>query len=158
MSSLSYPMKLLVLLFLAGVSLSLLSCAKKPAELFTQGIKQLKAGDFTKAQEYFEDGIKKDGGDSLYAAFIEANLLTGKYPEINSAYNDFSSEIRGAVEHLYGYRFVRLYGITSKIIPYNVKGGNQIPVDFYLTIQLQIASDYPGFMQLKQLIYQTVKR
>ncbi|MGC8654175.1 MAG: hypothetical protein ACP5US_09330 [Candidatus Kryptoniota bacterium] len=158
MSFVSSFMKLLLILCLTVVSLSLLSCAKKPTELYADGIKQLKAGYFKKAQEYFADGIKKDGGDSLYAAFIAANLVTGKYPDINSAYNDFTSEIRGAVEHLYGYRFVHLYGITSKIIPYNVKGGNQIPDDFYLIVQLQIASDYPGFMSLKQLIYQTVKR
>lgn len=158
MSSISSFTKPLKIFFLAVISLSLFSCTKKPAELYTNGIKQLKGGNFTKAQEYFSDGIKKDGGDSLYAGFIAANLVTGKYPEINSAYNDFTNEIRGAVEHLYGNRFVHLYGITSKIIPYNVNGGNQIPDDFYSTIELQIASDYPGFMPLKQLIYRTVKR
>ncbi len=145
------PLVLLSTLFLS-------SCSKKPDELYNDGMKLFIAGDYEKAQKYFSDGIKKNGGENLYAGFIAANLVTGKYPQVNSAYNQFTDGIHGALLRLYGSRVLKMYGITSEIIPYNTSGGNRIPSDFPQTITIQAAADYQGYLAVKQQIDSAVKK
>ena len=45
----------------------LVSCSKNPQQLQEEGMKAYVAGDYAKAQEYFADGIKKEGTRELYA-------------------------------------------------------------------------------------------
>lgn len=148
--------RLVPLILLSTIFLS--SCSKKPDELYSDGMKSFTAGDYAKAQEYFSDGIKKDGGENLYAGFIAANLVTGKYPQVNSAYNQFTDGIHAALVRLYGDKILKVFGITTKIIPYNTSGGNQIPPDFPQTIVIQAAADYQGYLAVKQQIDGTIKK
>ncbi len=140
------------------LSLLVASCFKKPAELQESGMKAFAAREYAKAQEYFADGIKKEGNTQLYAGFIAANLVTGKYPEVNSAYNEFSDNIHSSLTELYGERVIRTLGVTTELIPYNIKGGNQIPPDFPQTIALQASADYSAYLTVEQQIDDIVKK
>jgi hypothetical protein len=140
------------------LALSFVSCSRKPAELYNDGMKSFVAGDYGKAQENFADGIKKGGSDSLYAGFIAANLVTGKYAPVNSAYNDFCDGIHQSLVKVYGARAVKMVGVTSGIIPYKTGGGNKLPQDFPQTIDLQAMADYQGFIAVKQQIDKVVKQ
>lgn len=143
---------LLVLVFF------LASCSRKPEAFYVDGMKSFAAGKCAEAQEYFADGIRKNGTDSLYAGFIAANLVTGKYAQVNAAYNQFTDGIRGSLVQLYGERVLRLYGITTKIIPYKTSGGNQLPPDFPLTVVVQVRADIQGYFTLKQKIDNLIKK
>ncbi len=90
------PERLLPLLALAA-SLVLASCSAKPEHLQELGMKAYAAGEYAKAQEYFAEGIKKEGTKELYAGFIAANLLTGKYPVLNTAYNGFCDDFHSSL-------------------------------------------------------------
>lgn len=140
------------------LALGIAACSKKPAELFDDGIKSFAAGKYSDAEEQFADGIKKNGSDSLYAGFIAANLVTGKYPQLNSSYNQFTDGIRTSLVLLYGERALRHYGITSKIVPYKTEGGNQLPPDFPLVVVVQARADIQDFFTIKQQIDKLIKK
>ena len=138
------------ILLLAVMSpLILMSCSKSPEQYQEEGLKAFAAGQYAKAQEYFADGIKKEGNTQLYAGFIAANLVTGKYPEIISAYNRLSDDIHSSLIRLYGKGLFANLGITTDLIPYKVDGGNQIPPDFPQTIALQANADFDGYITIK---------
>jgi hypothetical protein len=141
------------------------SCAKKPVELYKDGLKSFAAGNYEKAQENFSDGIRKndqadsfDRSDSLYAGFIAANLVTGKYASINSAYNDFTKGIHDSLINLYGQRAMKMVEVTSEITPYKTGGGNRLPPDFPQTVVIQAIADHQGFYNIKQQIDGVVKK
>ncbi len=139
-----------VFLFLIlAFPLFLVSCSKNPQQLQGEGMKAYAAGEYAKAQEYFADGIKKEGTRELYAGFIAANLVTGKYPQINSAYNMFCDNIHASLVNLYGKRSILALGVTSGLTPYKIKGGNQIPSDYPQTIMLQETADFSGYLIIK---------
>lgn len=141
-----------LILFALVCIISFASCSKKPAELLSDGLKSFSAGDYAKAQEDFEDGIKKNGGDTLYDGFIAANLVTGKYAPINSDYNSFTDGIHQSLIKMYGERQVRFYAITKEILPYKTEGGNKVPPDFPETVATQAMADRQGFYFIKQQI------
>ena len=139
------------------LTFSLVSCSKKPAELYDDGMKSFVAGNYEKAQENFSDGIKKAGSDSLYAGFIAANLVTGKYPTVNSAYNDFTEGIHSVLVRMYGERSMKTVSVTNQIIPYKANGGNKLPQDFPQTIEIQAIADRQGFTLIKDQIDKLIK-
>lgn len=139
-------------LFALVCIISFASCSRKPAELLNDGMKSFAAGDYTKAQEDFEEGIKKSGSDTLYAGFIAANLVTGKYGPVNSAYNNFTDGIHQALIKMYGEREVKFYGIAKDILPYKTDGANKVPPDFPTTVAIQAIADHQGFYFVKQQI------
>jgi hypothetical protein len=147
-------------MLLAVLSLAFLisSCSKKPAQLYDEGMKSFAAGDYAKAQEYFADGIKKEGNTQLYAAFIAANLVTGKYPQVNTAYNQLCENIHSYLAGRFGERIFRNLGITRQLIPYEIKGGNTIPPDFPATIALQASADYSDYLAIQGQIDTIVKK
>ncbi len=140
------------------MAISIVSCSKKPAQYYDLGMNAFKAGQYAKAQEDFADGIRKGGNTNLYAGFIAANLVTGKYPEVNSAYNGLCDHIHSSLEQMYGPRLISVIGISSKLIPYSTKGGNKIPSDFPETIALQSNVDYQGYLAVKQQIENAIKK
>jgi hypothetical protein len=147
------------------LSFLLVSCSKKPAELYDEGMKSFTAGNYEKAQESFSDGIKKSveknlfvGNDSLYAGFIAANLVTGKYAPINSAYNDFTDGIHAWLVNSYGERAMKMVGVTKEIIPYKPGGGNRLPPDFPQTVAVQAIADHQGFANMRQQIDSIIKK
>ncbi len=139
------------------VSLFLSSCSKKPVELYDEGMKSFVAGKYEEAQESFSDGIRKGGSDSLYAGFIAANLVTGKYAGINSAYNDFSDGIHKLLVRLYGERAMKMLSAVDPLIPYKATGGNKLPQDFPQTIEIQAIADREGFAAIKEQIDKIVR-
>lgn len=139
------------------LAFSFISCSKKPAELYDEGMKSFFTGNYEKAQENFADGIKKGGSNSLYAGFIAANLVTGKYAPVNSAYNDFTDGIHKVLVMVYGERSMKILGATTKIIPYKTNGGNKLPQDFPQTIEIQAIADRQGFMVIKEQIDKIIK-
>jgi hypothetical protein len=143
-----------VLAALLGIALActISSCSKKPAESYNDGIKAIAANDYARAQDYFADGIKNNGDMKLYAGFIAADLVTGKYPAVISAYNALSDSIHSSLVQMYGARVMKIVGISSKIIPYNTSGGNKIPPDFPDTIVLQCMANYQQYLVMKQQI------
>jgi hypothetical protein len=147
-------------ILLAVLSLSFLisSCSKKPAELYDDGMKSFAAGDYAKAQQYFADGIKKEGSTHLYAGFIAANLVTGKYPQVNTAYNQLSGNIHSYLAGRVGERIFRTLGITTELVPYDIKGGNKLPPDFPATIMLQATADYSDYLAIQQQIDTILKK
>lgn len=136
----------------------LASCSRKPEALYVDGMKAFAAGKYTEAQDYFADGIRKNGGDSLYAGFVAANLVTGKYVQVNAAYNQFTDGIRNYLVQLYGERVLQHYGVVAKIVPYKTSGGNQLPSDFPSTIVTQARADIEGYFTLKQQIDNLLKK
>ncbi len=146
-----------MLLVVFSFSFLIASCSKKPAELYDGGMKSFAAKDYAKAQEYFADGIKKEGNMQLYAGFIAANLVTGKYPQVNDAYNKLTEAIRSSLIQRYGKRLIVTLGITTELPPYNVNGGNQIPPDFPGIVMLQAKADYEDFITVEQQIDRIVK-
>ncbi len=140
------------------LSLFVASCAKKPAQLYDDGMKAFAAGEYDRAQEDFADGIKKEGGAQFYSGFIAANLVTGKYPQINSAYNQLSDKIHSSLVALYGKNLFLELGIAKELIPYNVNGANQVPPDFPETIGLQAKADYEDYLAIEQEIDNLVKK
>ncbi len=150
---------LFIKLFLVLTSAFLLaSCSKKPAEFYNDGMKSFVAGKYDEAQENFTKGIKKDGNDSLYAGFIAANLVTGKYPHINQVYNDFTDGIHNSLVRMFGERAIKFYGATTEIIPYKTVGGNRLPMDFPQTVAIQALADRQGFFTVKQQIDKVIKK
>lgn len=149
------PKSIAVILLTLGLILA--SCAKKPAQLYDDGMKAFAAGDYGKAQEDFADGIKKEGSTQLYSGFIAANLVTGKYPQINSAYNQLSDKIHSSLVALYGKNLFLNLGIAKELIPYNVNGANQVPPDFPETVALQAKADYEDYLAIEQQIDNLVK-
>jgi hypothetical protein len=152
-------------LFIIPLMLLLASCSKKPAELYSEGIKSFAAGNYEKAQENFANGIKKGiqtdspgRSDSLYAGFVAANLVTGKYVGINAAYNDFTDGIHNSLVRMYGERAMKMVGITKEIIPYKTGGGNQLPPDFPQTVMIQEIADRQGFFTVKQQVDDIIKK
>jgi len=145
-------------LLLLLVSLAVSSCAKKPQELYDLGMKSYSAGDYSGALDYFKDGIRKDDSPNLYSGFIAADLVTGKYPEIISAYNNFSDGIHASLVRKFGTRTVSAYSIAKELIPYKTSGGNKLAPDFPGTIQLQIKADYQGYLTLKQQVDIVIKK
>ncbi len=139
------------------LAFSLVSCSKKPVELYIDGMKSFTTGSYEKAQEDFSDGIKKGGSDSLYAGFIAANLVTGKYAPVNSAYDDFTDGIHKVLLRMYGERFMKTVNVTSQLIPYKPEGGNKLPQDFPQTIEIQAIADREGFTAVKDQIDKLVK-
>ena len=148
----------IIIFILPTLVLLVVSCSKKPAELYNDGMKSFASGNYEKAQENFADGIKKNGSDSLYAGFIAANLVTGKYSSVNSAYNDFSDGIHNIIIRLYGPKAVRALGIAKELIPYKAEGGNKLPADFPQTIAIQAVADRDGFFVVKQQIDKIIKK
>lgn len=142
-------MKRLFIFITLALPFLLVSCSKNPQQLQKEGMKAYAAGDYAKAQEYFADGIKKEGTRELYAGFIAANLVTGKYPQINSAYNSLCDNIHSSLVDLYGKRAILSLGITSGLTPYKINGGNQIPSDYPQTIMLQETADFSGYLIIK---------
>jgi len=142
---------------LFALAFLLSSCSKKPAELYNDGIKSFAEGNYEKAQENFSNGIKKGGSDSLYAGFIAANLVTGKYTFINSAYNDFTDGIHKLLVRMYGERTMKAISVTREIIPYKTSGGNKLPQDFPQTVEIQAIADRLGFVNIKQQIDKIIK-
>jgi hypothetical protein len=136
----------------------LASCSRKPEAFYVDGMKSFAAGKYAEAQEHFANGIRKNGSDSLYSGFIAANLVTGKYDQVNAAYNQFTDGIRSSLVQLYGERVLQRYGITTKIIPYKTSGGNQLPPDFPLTVAVQARADIAGYFTLKQKIDNLIKK
>jgi len=149
--------KLVILLVLLSVFF-LSSCSKKPTELYNEGMNSFASGNYEKALENFADGIRKDGNDSLYSGFIAANLATGKYALINSAYNDFTAGIHDSLLIIYGKRAMKIVGITSEIIPYKTEGGNMLPPDFPQIVDVQAIADRQAFATIKQQIDKIVKK
>ena len=144
---------------------TLASCSKKPAELYKEGMKSFAAGNYEKSQENFSDGLRKISeedpewrGDSIYAGFIAANLVTGKYPSLISAYNDFSNGIHASLVAMYGQRAMKITSVASALIPYKNNGGNRLPPDFPLTVFIQSVADHRGFANIKQQIDSLVKK
>ncbi len=137
---------------------TLSSCSKKPAELYEEGMKAYIAQDYTKAQDDFARGIKKEGDTKLYAGFIAANLVTGKYPNVITAYNTLSDSIHSTLVRILGAKSVGSYGITSKIIPYKTTGGNIVPPDFPETIVLQATADFREYLVVKQQIENDIRK
>ena len=121
-------------------------------------MKAFAAGDYAKAEEYFAEGIRKGGDERLYAGFVAANLITGKYPGTNSAYNDFCDRIHSFLAGRYGEQLFLSVGITTKLIPFKVDGGNDIPHDYIQTIVLQENADFGGFIALKDQINSVLKK
>ena len=136
----------------------LTSCSRKPEALYTDGMKSFAAGKYSEAQSDFADGIRKNGGDSLYAGFIAANLITGKYAQLNAAYNGFTDGIHSYLVQLYGEKVLQHYSIAAKIIPYKTSGGNELPPDFPSTVLTQARADIEGYFTLKQQIDNVVKK
>lgn len=134
------------------------SCSKKPAELQELGMKAYAAGEYAKAQEYFAEGIKKEGTRELYAGFIAANLMTGKYPAINTAYNGFCDDIHASLVARYGKGLFLKFGIVTDLKPYNTHGSNELPPDYSRTIMLQESAFYSGYMSLKGQIDSIVRK
>ncbi|HEY9167641.1 MAG TPA: hypothetical protein VIS48_15915 [Candidatus Kryptonia bacterium] len=120
-------------------------------------MKSFASGKYADALDDFSDGIKKEGNTSLYAAFIAANLVTGKYPQVNTAYNEFSAGIRGYLVKLYGESGLKRRNMID-IVPYKDAGGNQVPSDFPKTIELQAVVDYQDFLAVKQQIDNVLKK
>ena len=147
-----------ILLAVLALSFLVSSCSKKPAELYDEGMKSFAAGEYAKAQEYFADGIKKEGSTQLYAGFIAANLVTGKYPQVNTAYNQLSENIHSYLAGRFGERIFRSLGITTELVPYETKGGNTIPTDFPATIVLQASADYSDYLAIQQQIDTIIKK
>lgn len=141
-----------------SLPLVLASCSKNPKQMQEEGMKALAAGDYAKAQEYFADGIKKEGNERLYAGFIVTNLVTGKYPKANSAYNFFCQGIHNFLAGRYGEGIFFSAGITTKLIPFKINGGNDIPSDYMQTILLQAGADFSGFAELKDRINSILKK
>lgn len=146
------------ILFVLAASFLIASCSKKPIELYNDGIKSFTAGNYEKAQENFSDEIKKDGNDSLYAGFIAANLITGKYPQVTQSYNDFTNGIHDTLVKMFGEAAMKYYGATTEIIPYKTGGGNKIPPDFPQTVAIQARADSQGFLAVKQQINNVIKK
>ncbi len=146
------------LIAVLSISLMMASCSKKPAELQEEGMKAFAASQYKEAQEYFSDGIEKGATTQLYAGFIAANLATGKYPQINSAYNAFSDQIHSYVVGRYGMMYSLGAGIVKNLAPYNVNGQNVLPSDFPQTIAQQARADSSGFMMVRQQIDGVVKK
>jgi hypothetical protein len=134
------------------------SCSKKPAELYSDGLKSFAAGNYEKAQQSFADGIRKGTSDSLYGGFIAANLVTGKYASINSAYNDFTNEIHDTLVKMYGARPMKVVAVATEIIPYKTNGGNRLPPDFPQTVATQAIADRRDFLTIKQQIDNIIKK
>ena len=101
---------------------------------------------------------KENGSDSLYAGFIATNLVTGKYPQINQTYNDFTDGIHNSLVTMFGEKAMKFYGATTEIIPYKIGGGNQVPPDFPQTIAIQAIADRQGFFAVKQQIDKALKK
>ena len=121
-------------------------------------MKSFAAGDYAKAMDYFADGIKKEDAPNLYSGFIASNLVTGKYPEINSGYNRFTDGIHASLVQMYGLRAVTMFSIAKQLVPYNINGGNKLPADYPETVALQIKADYEGYVTLKQQVDNTIKK
>lgn len=151
-------LRLLALAAALTLPLVLMSCSKKPAQLQEDGMKAFAAGNYAKATEYFAEGIRKGGDERLYAGFIAANLMTGKYPKANAAYNDFCESIHSFLVGRYGEQIFSVVGITTKLIPFKVDGGNDIPKDYMQTITLQADADFNGFIALKDQINSALKK
>ncbi len=147
-----------VLVVALVMPLALSSCSKDPEQLQEEGMKAFAAKEYAKAQDYFAEGIKKDGNENLYAGFVAANLITGKYPEINSAYNTLCEGIHDFLASRYGEGIFFTAGITTKLVPYKVDGGNDIPSDYIQTILLQINVDFSGYIALKDRINGVLKK
>lgn len=147
-----------IIFFAFASAMLLASCSKKPAELYNDGMKSFVAGKYQDAQEDFAKGIKKDGSDTLYAGFIAANLVTGKYTQINQTYNDLSEAIHDSLVALFGEKAMKFYGATTELIPYKIDGGNRLPQDFPQTIVLQSVADRQGFFTIKQQIDKIIKK
>jgi len=154
-------------LLLITIALAMLSasCSKKPVELYREGMSSFTAGKYADAQESFARGIKKNvqsdifgKGDSLYAGFIAANLVTGKYSAVNSAYNDFTDSIHASLVRMYGEKTMMLIGATTKIIPYKAEGGNKLPSDFPETVAVQGIADHKDFAAIKQQIDDIIRK
>jgi hypothetical protein len=152
-------------LVVAGLSFVIASCSKKPMEFYHEGIKSFTAGKFEEAQESFSEGIRrslKEGSslrnDSLYAGFIAANLVTGKYAPIISAYNDLSKRIHTTLAGMYGERTMKMLGIVKEIVPYDTSGGNRLPRDYPQTIAIQAIADNSGFSMIEQQVDEIVKK
>ncbi len=145
-------------LVILSLSLLFTSCSKKPAQLKEEGMTAFAAGEYAEAQEYFADGIEKEGSTQLYSGFIAANLVTGKYPQVNTAYNQLSENIHSYLAGRFGERIFQNLGITRELIPYEIKGGNTIPPDFPATIVLQAAADYTDYLAIQQQIDTIVKK
>ncbi len=141
--------KNLFLLLTVALPLLLVSCSKNPRQFQEEGMKAYVAGDYAKAQDFFADGIKKEGSRELYAGFIAANLVTGRYPQINAAYNTLCDDIHASLVNLYGKRSVQALGVTSGLTPYKIAGGNQVPSDYPQTIMLQENADFSGYLTIK---------
>ena len=148
----------LIILLVLPLSLLVASCSKKPAQLYDEGMKSFAAGEYAKAQEYFADGIEKEGSTQLYAGFIAANLVTGKYPQVNTAYNQLSENIHSYLAGRFGQRIFRNLGITKELVPYEINGGNTIPPDFPATIVLQASADYTDYIAIQQQIDNVIKK
>jgi len=164
-SKLKIPNLKLVMIASVLTALYLASCSKKPAELYNDGMKLFVAEKYADAQTDFGKGIKKEDqhdlfsrNDSLYAGFIAANLVTGKYPQINQTYNDFTNGIHDSLVRMFGKRAMKALGITTEVIPYKIEGGNRVPADFPQTIVLQAVADHQGFFTIKQQIDKTIKQ
>jgi hypothetical protein len=148
----------LIIALLLSFQLFFGACSKKPAELYNEGMKSFTSGKYLEAQETFEKGIRKYDSDSLYSGFIAANLVTGKYPHVNESYNNFTDKIHDTLIKMFGEKIIRYYGITTSIVPYQVKGGNRIPPDFPATIAIQALADPEGFVTIKKEINKIVKK
>lgn len=139
-------------------SLMLASCSKTPEQYRQLGMKAFVAGEYAKAQKYFSEGIEKEGTRELYAGFIAANLVTGKYPQINSAYNRFCSDIHDSLVSKYGQVFFMTFGIATKLIPYKIDGANRLPPDFPQIVALQESVDFDGYVRIKGQIDSIVRK
>jgi len=148
------------LMFFSALLLAFLSssCSKKPAELYDDGAKSFTSGSYERAQQSFTDGIRKGSSDSLYAGFIAANLVTGEYATIISAYNDFTNEIHDSVVKIYGARPAKVVAIATQIIPYKTGGGNRLPPDFPQTVEMQAIVDHQDFLTIKEQIDSIIKK
>ncbi len=148
------------LFFVTTLALSLVftSCSRKPAQLQEDGMKAFAAGNYAEAGKYFAEGIRKGGDRQLYAGFIASNLVTGRYPKANAAYNNFCEGIHSYLAGRYGEQPVAAMGITTKLIPFKVDGGNVIPADYIRTILLQADADYAGYITLKNQINTVLKK
>lgn len=147
-----------VLVLAFSMSMLLTSCSKTPEQYQEMGMKAYTAGQYAKAQKYFADGIEKEGTRELYAGFIAANLMTGKYPQINSEYNRFCADIHTSLVAKYGQTFFLTFGITTKLIPYKINGGNQLTQDFPQIIALQESVDFSGYIRIKGQIDSIVRK
>ena len=77
---------------------------------------------------------------------------------INQTYNDFTDGIHNSLVTMFGERPMKFYGATTRIIPYKIEWGNQLPPDFPQTVAIQAIADRQGFFSLKQQIDKIVKK